>query len=66
MATHPLHEAVGSALGGRVQAAHPVAGGDINQAHEVTLADGRVVFVKSNRSAPLTLFATEARGLAWL
>jgi hypothetical protein len=34
--------------------------------HEMTLADGRVVFVKSNSVADPTMFAAEARGLAWL
>jgi fructosamine-3-kinase len=43
-----------------------LGGGDINEAYEVSLADGSSVFVKTNNRAPATMFATEARGLAWL
>ena len=32
----------------------------------MTLADGRTVFVKSNARSPKGMFASEARGLAWL
>ena len=46
--------------------ARPLSGGDINDAYEVGLADGRAVFVKSNVSAPNDMFVAEARGLAWL
>ena len=61
-----LGAAVGAALGGRVAAARSLAGGDINQAYEVQLDDGRRVFVKSNQRSPRGMFAAEARGLAWL
>jgi fructosamine-3-kinase len=44
----------------------PVSGGDINQAFEVTLADGRAFFAKTNQGQPARMFAAEARGLAWL
>ncbi len=47
-----------------VAAVEPVAGGDINDAYRVRLADRRVVFVKTNEHA--ATFAAEARGLAWL
>jgi len=57
---------VARALGSAVRSARPVSGGDINSAHEMTLTDGRVVFVKSNFVADPTMFAAEARGLAWL
>jgi fructosamine-3-kinase len=59
-------QAVGAALGSPVRAARGLSGGDINEAHQVTLADGRVLFVKTNASAPPSMFPAEARGLAWL
>jgi fructosamine-3-kinase len=59
-------QAVESALGSTLLSWDAVSGGDINEAHEARLADGRMVFVKSNRAAPPTMFAAEARGLAWL
>jgi fructosamine-3-kinase len=43
-----------------------LGGGSINDAAQVTLADGRELFVKTNRDAPPAMFATEARGLRWL
>ena len=61
-----LEASLGNALGSRVKGARPLSGGDINDAYEATLADGRVVFVKSNVRAPNDMFVTEARGLAWL
>jgi fructosamine-3-kinase len=54
------------ALGARVTRAQPVAGGDINEAFAVELADGGRVFVKAHRAAPAGMFEAEARGLAWL
>jgi len=61
-----LEASLGSALGSRVLGARPLSGGDINDAFEVRLADGREVFVKSNVRAPNDMFVAEARGLAWL
>jgi fructosamine-3-kinase len=58
--------AVEAALGSAIVNWSGVSGGDINQAHEAHLADGRRVFVKSNREAPAGMFAAEARGLDWL
>jgi fructosamine-3-kinase len=55
-----------AALGARVVAATPVAGGDINEAFRVELADGQAVFVKAHRDPPAGMFAAEAAGLAWL
>jgi len=43
-----------------------VSGGDINQAAQITLGDGRELFVKSNPRSPAGMFAAEARGLHWL
>jgi fructosamine-3-kinase len=62
----PWHAAVGRALGSAVTGARGVAGGDINEAHELTLADGRVVFAKTNHGGDRAMFPAEARGLAWL
>ena len=59
-----LEDSLAAALGARVLKARPLTGGDINQAFEVGLADGRLVFVKSNVSAPNDMFVAEARGLA--
>jgi fructosamine-3-kinase len=41
-------------------------GGDINEAFDATLADGRRVFVKTNARADARMFPCEARGLEWL
>jgi fructosamine-3-kinase len=60
------HEAIARALGTAVRSGRAVSGGDINQAEELTLADGRVVFAKTNRHADPAMFPAEARGLAWL
>jgi fructosamine-3-kinase len=66
MAKHDLEHVIAQTLGSAVRSSRPVSGGDINSAHEMTLADGRIVFVKSNSVADPTMFAAEARGLAWL
>jgi fructosamine-3-kinase len=59
---------VAAALGGsaRVTGARPLGGGDINEAFEVKLADGRALFVKTNARPPAGMFPAEARGLRWL
>jgi fructosamine-3-kinase len=61
-----LAAAVARELGQRVSSARSLSGGDINAAFLVELADRRKVFVKSHPRAPSTMFAAEARGLAWL
>lgn len=53
-------------LGARITLSRSVAGGDINQASRVELADGRTIFVKANSSAPPRMFELEAHGLEWL
>jgi fructosamine-3-kinase len=58
--------ALASALGSEIVAARGLAGGDINVAYEIGLADRRRLFVKTNDSSPRGMFAAEARGLAWL
>jgi len=66
MIRDPVVPAVEAALGSAVVAWEAVSGGDINDAHQAHLADGRWVFVKSNGEAPTGMFAAEARGLSWL
>lgn len=46
--------------------ARRVGGGDINDAYEVRLADGRRAFVKTRAGAAPGEYATEAAGLRWL
>lgn len=43
-----------------------MAGGDINRAARMRLADGRELFVKHRPGAPAGMYAAEAAGLAWL
>lgn len=57
--------AVAAALGAEIRASRPLSGGSISDAFACQLADGREVFVKSNRRHA-RMFACEARGLAWL
>lgn len=61
-----IHDTVVRLVGTEIQRSVSVAGGDINQACAVNLADGRKLFVKFNARAPTDLFETEAEGLAWL
>jgi len=59
-------DALGRALGARVVARRPVAGGDVNRAEHVRLADGREAFVKHRPGAPAGTWRAEAAGLRWL
>jgi fructosamine-3-kinase len=59
-------QALAQALGSEVSYSSTVAGGDINDAAKVRLADGRNVFVKSHEDPPAGMFAAEAAGLRWL
>ena len=61
-----IKDAIGAALATTVRQTRVLPGGDINDAYAATLADGREVFVKTNRAAPPGMFPAEARGLAWL
>lgn len=61
-----LRGAVEAVLGAGVTRSRPVAGGDVNDAFEVELVDGRRVFVKANERADRRMFPAEAEGLAWL
>ncbi len=61
-----LARAVSAALGSAVMSMSRTRGGDINDACDARLADGRSVFVKTNARANPRMFACEARGLDWL
>jgi protein-ribulosamine 3-kinase len=61
-----LIHAVSASLGSSMRTYARAHGGDINDAYDVTLADGRLVFVKSHDEADPRMFACEARGLEWL
>jgi fructosamine-3-kinase len=51
---------------GKVVRTEPVHGGSINEVCRVTLADKRMVFVKTHHAPPLGMYAAEAHGLTWL
>lgn len=61
-----LATAVAISLDTDVAASARVHGGDVAEAFQFVLADGRTVFVKTHRSPPPLFFTTEAAGLAWL
>jgi fructosamine-3-kinase len=61
-----LRARVEASLGQSIRSVKRVSGGDINDAFELGLADRRSVFLKTNASAPLTMFSAEARGLEFL
>jgi fructosamine-3-kinase len=53
-------------LGSAVTDLRRVAGGDLNDAYAVRLADGRVVFVKTSPDAAPGSYTAEAAGLRWI
>lgn len=57
---------IATALGSDLRDIRAVAGGDINEAFRVELADGRTIFVKAQARTLPGLFEAEAAGLAWL
>ncbi len=61
-----LRAALAAALGSAVADARSLAGGDINQAYQIRLDDGRRLFAKANSRSPRGMFDAEARGLRWL
>jgi fructosamine-3-kinase len=61
-----LRAALERELGAAVQGLRAISGGDINDAYRATLADGRLLFVKTQARSLPGLFACEARGLRWL
>jgi fructosamine-3-kinase len=62
----PLAAKLSQLLGEPVSRLQPAAGGDINQAFVVTLANGRNLFAKTHPAALPQMFRREAEGLAWL
>ncbi len=61
-----LKQSLEAELGTTIGRATALAGGDINEAYRVELANGQIVFVKANASAPVGFFEAEAAGLEWL
>lgn len=61
-----LREALRYALGAGIKSARRLSGGDINDAFALELTSGVSVFLKTNDSAPASMFPAEARGLDWL
>jgi len=59
-------QALGAELGVEIGPARSIAGGDINDAYEATLGDGRKIFVKTHADPPAGMYAAEAAGLGWL
>ncbi|HEX2387624.1 MAG TPA: fructosamine kinase family protein [Solirubrobacterales bacterium] len=66
MTDDPVIAAAGRALGTTIDRAHRVAGGDINEAWRLRLADGSEAFLKTRSGAHPGEYALEAAGLAWL
>jgi protein-ribulosamine 3-kinase len=61
-----LAEAINTATGSPVKNTSPVSGGDINEAAQAMLADGRQVLVKWNRGSFPGMFTAERKGLELL
>ena len=61
-----LRQALGERLGKPLRGARDLGGGDINDAYQVTLADGSQLFIKTHRNPPSGMYEAEARGLRWL
>lgn len=61
-----LRDALGRILGHAVASSTRLGGGSINDAAEVTLANGARLFVKTHPNPPAGMFEAEARGLRWL
>jgi fructosamine-3-kinase len=61
-----LEAAVARATGSGVRSLRRAGGGDINEAYEAELDDGRRAFVKTRPDAPAGEYAAEAAALAWL
>jgi fructosamine-3-kinase len=61
-----LQRRVEAELGQRIASVARIAGGDINDAFELRLANGQSAFLKTNADAPRAMFAAEAHGLEFL
>ncbi|MDF3065387.1 MAG: Fructosamine/Ketosamine-3-kinase [Polyangiaceae bacterium] len=66
MIDEPLSEALELTLGAAIRGARRLSGGDINDAFELSLANGERVFLKTNARAAVSMFPAEAHGLEWL
>lgn len=64
--TSDFREKLEAVLHSNIERSMVVSGGDINDAWDVRLSDGRRVFVKSNRNTPPRMFEAEAAGLDFL
>ncbi len=64
--TPSAREMIESLLESPIVKTSHVTGGDINEAHRVKCANGRILFVKTNPNAPGDMFQREAEGLDWL
>jgi len=53
-------------LGSHILQKKQLGGGDFADAYQATLADDRVIFIKTHRKPPAGFFSTEATGLGWL
>lgn len=62
---HSLESAIHSLFGEKteIERTTPVSGGDINEAHALTLTGGKHIFMKSNTRGNLSFFTAEAAGL---
>lgn len=56
----PIEEFLGR---GALLEAHPLSGGDINEAYQLLFADGSTLFLKRNTQFPIAFFQAEADGL---
>jgi len=61
-----LREAITRAAGRGVRSLEHLAGGDINDAYQVTMVDGSRLFAKTRAKPPPGMYVREAEGLAWL
>jgi fructosamine-3-kinase len=61
-----LQAAAEEVLGARIAGLRPAPGGDLNEAYEARLRDGRRVFVKTSAGAAPGGYAAEAAGLRWI
>lgn len=66
MASNELQTHLRKKLGKDIVSLQRVSGGSINQAARLTLADGRICFLKWNHTADPRMFAVERKGLSLL
>jgi fructosamine-3-kinase len=64
--TSSLERSLERALGKEVVRVVPIAGGDVNDAFRLELAEGPPLFVKTRAAAPPEMYQREAEGLQWL